>query len=143
MKHMDNFETYPNLSKQHSTFMVTSCWPRIGKFLTDNYWQALDILNGESALWKAMADLEVTDTKVFGDWLIEQWEYLEGLVMEPIQEMQEMEYYQKLVNLMFIFSFLWSKCSASQFWNEFENIDHLDTIGFWLQEIFILCLLHR
>jgi hypothetical protein len=65
----------------------------------NNYRQALEILQGESALKKAMADLEVTDTKVFAEWLIEEKEYLKGLMTEPIRETQEMEYYQKLVNL--------------------------------------------
>ncbi|KAF8518833.1 hypothetical protein BU17DRAFT_48296 [Hysterangium stoloniferum] len=83
MKHMDNFETYPNLSK----------------FLVNNYRQALDILKGESALKKSMADHGITNMAVFGEWLVEEWEYLKGLATEPIRETQEMEYYQKLVNL--------------------------------------------
>ncbi|KAF8518165.1 hypothetical protein BU17DRAFT_91300 [Hysterangium stoloniferum] len=118
MKHMDNFETYPNLSK----------------FLVNNYWQALDILKGESALKKAMADHGITNMAVFGEWLVEEREYLKGhptdicegaahklkpspsdrslsatdisqfsvlnsLAIEPIRETQKMEYYQKLVNL--------------------------------------------
>ena len=46
-----------------------------------------------------MADLEITDTNVFGEWLREEQDYLKGLSMEPIRETQEMEYYPKLVNL--------------------------------------------
>jgi hypothetical protein len=46
-----------------------------------------------------MADLEVTDTGVFAIWLEEERDYLKGLSKEPIRETQEMEYYQKLVNL--------------------------------------------
>jgi hypothetical protein len=46
-----------------------------------------------------MAELKITDIKVFAEWLEEEQEYLKGLSMEPICEMQEMEYYQKLVNL--------------------------------------------
>ena len=46
-----------------------------------------------------MIDLEITDVSMFAQWLEEEWEYLKGLSMEPICETQEMEYYQKLVNL--------------------------------------------
>jgi hypothetical protein len=46
-----------------------------------------------------MADLEITDTGMFGVWLEEERTYLKGLSKEPIRETQEMEYYQKLVNL--------------------------------------------
>lgn len=61
--------------------------------------QALDILKGESTLKKSMADLEITDTCMFGVWLEEERTYLKELSKEPIRETQEMEYYQKLVNL--------------------------------------------
>ncbi|KAF8230522.1 hypothetical protein L208DRAFT_1474958 [Tricholoma matsutake] len=83
MKHVDNFETYPNLSE----------------FLVNNYKQALDVLKGESTLKHAMTDLNISDARVFADWLEEEWVYLKGLSAEPICKMQEMEYYQKLVNL--------------------------------------------
>ena len=48
-----------------------------------------------------MTDLKITDVTVFAQWLEEEREYLKGLSTEPIQvrETQEMEYYQKLVNL--------------------------------------------
>jgi hypothetical protein len=46
-----------------------------------------------------MTDLEITDAGVFAQWLEEEREYLKGLSIEPIRETQEMEYYQKLVNL--------------------------------------------
>jgi hypothetical protein len=46
-----------------------------------------------------MADLNITSVEVFAQWLEEEREYLKGLSMEPIRETQEMEYYQKLVNL--------------------------------------------
>jgi hypothetical protein len=70
-----------------------------GKFLVNNYLQALDILKGQSALKKTMEDLGVADTGVFAVWLEEEREYLKGLLKEPIRETVEMEYYQKLVNL--------------------------------------------
>lgn len=65
----------------------------------NNYVQALNILKGQLALKKTMADLGVTDTREFVVWLEEEWAYLKGLLKEPIHEMVEMEYYQKLVNL--------------------------------------------
>ena len=46
-----------------------------------------------------MADLEVTDMNIFGVWLVEEQQYLKGLMKEPLRETEEMEYYQKLVNL--------------------------------------------
>jgi hypothetical protein len=46
-----------------------------------------------------MTDLRITDAKVFDEWREEERVYLEGLQKEPITEMLEMEYYQKLVNL--------------------------------------------
>jgi hypothetical protein len=46
-----------------------------------------------------MADLDITDTSMFGTWLEEERTYLKGLSKEPIRETQQMEYYQKLVNL--------------------------------------------
>lgn len=70
-----------------------------GQFLVNNYKQALTILDGETALTKAMADQGITDPRVFTEWLDEEKVYLQGLTKEPIRETQEMEYYQKLVNL--------------------------------------------
>jgi hypothetical protein len=71
----------------------------IGAFLVNNYMQALDILKGAPALQRSMADLGIMDAKVFAEWLEEERGYLKGLSKEPIQETQQMEYYQKLVNL--------------------------------------------
>jgi uncharacterized membrane protein YvbJ len=64
----------------------------------NNYRQALDILSGASALEKSMANLEITDVKVFTEWLEEERDYLKGLLKELLQETQEIEYYLKLVN---------------------------------------------
>ena len=36
---------------------------------------------------------------IFGVWLVEEQQYLKGLMKEPLRETEEMEYYQKLVNL--------------------------------------------
>lgn len=70
-----------------------------GKFLVNNYNQALNILQGRPALLKTMAEHGITDAGVFKTWLEEERVYLRGLSKEPVRETQEMEYYQKLVNL--------------------------------------------
>jgi hypothetical protein len=46
-----------------------------------------------------MLDLNITDEKVFADWLEEEKVYLQGLRTEPQEETLQMEYWQKLVNL--------------------------------------------
>jgi hypothetical protein len=81
-RHTDTFDTYANL--------IT--------FLLNNYSQALDILNGRTALVKAMGDLGIAHAGVFDVWLQEERDYLKGLAKEPPVETLEMEYYQKLVN---------------------------------------------
>jgi hypothetical protein len=40
--------------------------------------------NYRQALKKSMANLKITDIKVFTEWLEEEWVYLKGLVKEPI-----------------------------------------------------------
>jgi hypothetical protein len=61
--------------------------------------QALDILDQAPALAKTIADQGIPNACVFTEWLEEERVYLRGLSKEPIRETQEMEYYQKLVNL--------------------------------------------
>ncbi|KAG6852084.1 hypothetical protein C0991_003278 [Blastosporella zonata] len=70
-----------------------------GDFLVNHYKQALGLLNGQEALEKQMSDQGVAGTETFEQWLKEEREYLDGLSREPMQEMLQMEYYQKLVNL--------------------------------------------
>jgi hypothetical protein len=80
--------------------LFNNCCFVIATFLYNNYRQALDILSsGPTALAQAMADLRITDAKVFDEWQDEERVYLEGLQKETITETLEMEYYQKLVNL--------------------------------------------
>ena len=50
----------------------------------NNYRQALDILNSALALEKSMANLKITDVKVFAEWLEEERVYLKGLSKELI-----------------------------------------------------------
>ncbi|KAF8339461.1 hypothetical protein F5887DRAFT_889178 [Amanita rubescens] len=83
LKHMDNFETYANLSR----------------FLVNNYKQATEILRTEPTLRSAMQAQGISDTSVFTDWLEEERQYLEQLKQEPAQDTLEMEYYQRLVAL--------------------------------------------
>ena len=45
-----------------------------------------------------MFEMGISTTDVFGDWLIKEREYLQGLKVEPEAETLQMEYYQKLVN---------------------------------------------
>lgn len=70
-----------------------------GQFLIDNYKQALGILQGEDALKKSMAEHGIAGPEVFKEWLAEERAYLRGLAKEPVEETQEMDYYQALVNL--------------------------------------------
>lgn len=65
----------------------------------NNYKQAFGILNGKETLKKTMCDLSIDNENVFDHWLVEEKEYLLGLSKEPLVEILEMEYYQKLVNL--------------------------------------------
>jgi hypothetical protein len=46
-----------------------------------------------------MIEHNIDGPEVFTQWLEEERVYLVGLRQEPLRESQEMEYYQKLVNL--------------------------------------------
>lgn len=67
-----------------------------GKFLVNNYKQALALLKTESALHSTMKAQGISDVTVFSDWLREEREYLEGLNQEPVQDTLDIEYYQRL-----------------------------------------------
>ena len=65
----------------------------------NNYKQALDILKGEAALQKTIADQAIDGSEAtFQGWLLEERTYLKNLQKEPLQEMLEMEYLQKLLD---------------------------------------------
>jgi hypothetical protein len=70
-----------------------------GKFLVNNYRQALKVLAGEETLHSAMDANGIKDPSIFTTWLGEEKKYLEGLKHEPLRETLQMEYYKKLVNL--------------------------------------------
>jgi hypothetical protein len=46
-----------------------------------------------------MLALNVSTRDVFETWLAKEKEYLQSMKKEPVEETNEMEYYQKLVNL--------------------------------------------
>lgn len=114
LKHMDDSETYQNLSKSVCYPYLTSLTDT-GKFLVSNYCQALKILRGEGTLRLAMDANGIGDPSIFTTWLQEEKKYLEDLKHEPPQETLEMEYYKKLINFyefeyvnvdLFLFDFL-------------------------------------
>ncbi len=99
MRHMDNYETYANLSKLNF-FKFTRLQVTVaGKFLVDNYKQALDILQSEVLLLEMMEKRGITDPVIFRTWLDEEKSYLSGLRSEPPQETLEIDYYESLVRL--------------------------------------------
>lgn len=60
-----------------------------------------------------MSEQGIKDASVFKTWLQEEQDYLKGLSTEPIEEMLQIDYYQKLVNLKnceYVISFIsrWS-----------------------------------
>lgn len=90
---MSNLCSYPGIP---TAYVYTSL---IGKFICDNYKQALAILATESHLKVAMAAQGINDASVFELWLNEEREYLKSLKKEPEDEVWQMDYYQMLVNL--------------------------------------------
>ncbi|KAJ7763245.1 hypothetical protein B0H14DRAFT_2403566 [Mycena olivaceomarginata] len=66
--------------------------------ISNKYQRALKMKRGLPALQEAMRALGVPTRDVFEDWLEKEKRFLRLLTKEPVQETQEMEYYQKLVN---------------------------------------------
>jgi hypothetical protein len=66
--------------------------------ISNKYRRALKMKRGLPALQEAMCALGVPTRDVFEDWLEKEKRFLRLLTKEPVQETQEMEYYQKLVN---------------------------------------------
>ncbi|KAJ7787126.1 hypothetical protein B0H14DRAFT_3095486 [Mycena olivaceomarginata] len=64
----------------------------------NKYRRALKMKRGLPALQEAMRSLNVPTRDVFEAWLEQEKRFLRLLTKEPLQETQEMEYYQKLVN---------------------------------------------
>ncbi|KAJ6489338.1 hypothetical protein C8R47DRAFT_978065, partial [Mycena vitilis] len=80
---IDTFKTYGNLST----------------FLVNNYKQALDLIDLNESLQYAMDQTGITGPDVFVERLKQEMEYLKNLSKEPDKETDQMEYYQRLVNL--------------------------------------------
>ncbi|KAJ7812493.1 hypothetical protein B0H14DRAFT_3090485 [Mycena olivaceomarginata] len=101
MKQIDDLEVYANLSRGFFIAFTTADG-NLGKFLCDNYRQALKILQTEPALKRWMQEEGVEDYDTFHVWLEEEKEYLLGLdagLPKKRELTLEMEYLQKLVNL--------------------------------------------
>ncbi|KAJ7472629.1 hypothetical protein FB451DRAFT_1134187 [Mycena latifolia] len=84
LKHADTFDAYQGL----------------GKFFLNKYHRALRTKATLPALKETMAKLGVESRAVFETWLEKEKTFLRTLSKEPLQETLEMEYYQKLVNLL-------------------------------------------
>ena len=94
IKHTDQFETSQTLSMLVFRLLSrSSSHVFLGKFLLSNYKQALQILQGRSALQQRMQDLGIEGPEVFHQWLDKERAYLHSLEKEPIQETLEMDYY--------------------------------------------------
>jgi len=70
-----------------------------GKFLLNNYKQALELLDTTPAIAAALAGLGATQASDVTGWLKEEGDYLRGLKKEPLEETLEMEYYKMVLNL--------------------------------------------
>ncbi|KAJ7312736.1 hypothetical protein DFH08DRAFT_973256 [Mycena albidolilacea] len=74
-------------------------YANLSSFLVNNYKQALDILDLQDSLEFAMAQAGIDGPEVFEERLKQEPEYLKKLTKEPKEETDQMEYYQRLVNL--------------------------------------------
>ncbi|KAJ7247729.1 hypothetical protein C8J57DRAFT_1438029 [Mycena rebaudengoi] len=83
LAHHDTFETYANLSK----------------FLVNNYYQAITILDTEDSLKFAMEQQGIQDVSEFPRRLAKELEVLQTLSHLPPEWTEKMDYYQLLVNL--------------------------------------------
>jgi hypothetical protein len=63
--------------------------------IANKYRRALKMKQGLPALEEAMCALNVPTRNVFDTWLEKEKQFLRLLTKEPLQETQEMEYYQK------------------------------------------------
>jgi len=70
-----------------------------GKFLFNNYKQALELLDGAPSVMAALSQLGATSTAVVEEWLEEEGVYLRALKKEPLEETLEMEYYKVVLGL--------------------------------------------
>ncbi|KAJ7869147.1 hypothetical protein B0H14DRAFT_3083965 [Mycena olivaceomarginata] len=90
----ENCESY--FSKSNALASITRYSNSI--VISNKYRRALKMKRGLPALQQAMHALNVPTRDVFDNWLEKEKGFLRLLTKEPLQETQEMEYYQKLVN---------------------------------------------
>lgn len=67
--------------------------------MVDNYWQALEILEGEPALYLGMKAAGIDDVTEFPRRLEAEFTFLKSLMADSEEDTLHMEYYQRLVNL--------------------------------------------
>ncbi|KAJ7744324.1 hypothetical protein B0H16DRAFT_1322164, partial [Mycena metata] len=77
---------------------VHEAYTNLSKFLVDNYWQALEILEEKTSLHMAMAAAGINDVSEFPRRLQEEFKFLKGLMKEAEEDTQQIQYYQRLVN---------------------------------------------
>ena len=70
-----------------------------GKFLFNNYKQALNVLETRHAVNAALSKVGAVNGAVVEGWLHEEETYLRGLSKEPLEETLEMEYYKMVLSL--------------------------------------------
>jgi hypothetical protein len=100
LRHTDTFDTFLNLSKYYFyQSLVTGLIFTPGKFLMNNYHQALQILESEAMVLASMERQGIANAAIFSEWLKEEKQYLEGLSMEPPEETLEMDYYEARIKL--------------------------------------------
>jgi hypothetical protein len=68
--------------------------------LCSKYRRALEIKSTHATLHQSMRELGVQSRDEFETWRMKEKVHLRSLSKEPEQETLEMEYFQKLVNLM-------------------------------------------
>ncbi len=84
MKHRDHVDTYSSLVSNFVHYRICMVLIlRIGKFLCDNYRQALSVMAGIPALQETMAKLNIPSVKCFPQWLSEELAYLKSQEQEP------------------------------------------------------------
>lgn len=103
-KHMDRFETSQNSSAFFLTefmlvYLSQSSLVFPGRFILNNYKQALVTIDGEKELLEKMSLRGLSGTETFAIWLEEERKYLSNLRSEPIEETLHMDYYLALVDL--------------------------------------------
>ncbi|KAF8214563.1 hypothetical protein K438DRAFT_2137804 [Mycena galopus ATCC 62051] len=79
---------------------IADAYQGLSLLLARKYCRALQIKRTLPLLRETMASMGVATQSVFETWLEKEKEYLAGLSKEPVQETLQMEYYQKLVNLL-------------------------------------------